>query len=389
MGGGPKSRVFITHSSLDRDLANHLVEALRLGAGVAPERIFCSSIEGYGVKVGSDFMQYILQQLQDTDLVVPLITPAYLDSVFCQWELGAAWVREVKMFPIRVEPVAHSELPAPLQHVHVAELTDAGLNDLVECVAESVGAKVHWKIWEPQRKKLQTSLPGILGTLRKSWSGTPSAKLRRAAQLAGCSGSLHRVFHLLRDTAALKLTDPKTTSIERLQELLEPTTDEIATLFTGMTGHRCQVTVKEVFLPDEAPEVWDLSRSGGRPLLPPEPIEGNTDFESLLLGPDSYFMCNDIAAARRDDSYANSHARPGKPLSYNSAIVWPVRRRLRRRPQATKKLNARSWQDLIAYLCVDSPDTGVFDESIDVWIGAAIADAMYVVLRPWSTVKPA
>lgn len=86
-------------------------------------------------------MQYIQKQLQDTHLVVPLITPAYLDSVFCQWELGAAWVREVEMFPIRVDPVTHGELPGPLQQIHVAELTKAGLSDLVECIAAGWGPR--------------------------------------------------------------------------------------------------------------------------------------------------------------------------------------------------------------------------------------------------------
>ena len=58
------SRVFITHSSRDKVLAEAIVNALRLGTDVSPDRIFCSSIEGYGVKVGSDFMRYIQRQLR-------------------------------------------------------------------------------------------------------------------------------------------------------------------------------------------------------------------------------------------------------------------------------------------------------------------------------------
>lgn len=392
MGDSQSSRVFITHSSRDRKLADRLVAALRAGTDVERDRIFCSSIEGYGVTVGRDFMQYIQKQLQDTHLVVPLITPAYLDSVFCQWELGAAWVREVEMFPIRVDPVTHGELPGPLQQIHVAELTKAGLSDLVECIAARVGSPVTGKVWEPERNKFLKDLPAVLRSLRAEWGKTPQAKLRRAQRWADQSKSLHRVFHYLRDAAAPKLQIDGDGTLERLQridfeqfqEKLDRAVDEIAALFTGSVAHPCRVTVKGVFVDEEdVPYVWDLARSGEGNLLPAEPIEGNTDFESLMLGTQSYFLCNDIEKQRRARRYCNSHMVTGQPLSYNSTIVWPVRLRLRHRPKATKKLDARNWQDLIAYLCVDAPEANVFDD-LDVWAGAAIADAMYMVLRPWT-----
>lgn len=386
------SRVFITHSSRDRKLAERLVEALHGGTDVARERIFCSSIEGYGVTVGRDFMQYIQRQLQNTHLVVPLITPAYLDSVFCQWELGAAWVTEVEMFPIRVDPVTHSDLPGPLQQVHVAELTKAGLSDLAERIAASVGINVVGKIWEPRRNKLLKDLPGILKGLGTEWQKTPQAKLRRAQLWAEQSKSLHRVFHFLRDAAAPKLQIDGDGNLERFrkidfeqfQEKLDRAVDEIAALFSGSTGHPCRATIKGVFIDEEeVPYAWDLARSGEGNLLPAEPIEGNTDFESLMLGTQPYFLCNDIDKLRRAGRYANSHIVAGKPLNYNSTVVWPVRLKLRQRPKATKKLDAQNWQDLIAYLCVDAPAANVFDD-LDVWVGAAIADGMYMVLRPWT-----
>jgi hypothetical protein len=383
VGDRAASRVFITHSSHDRALADRLVGALRLGTDVTASRIFCSSIEGFGVKVGSDFMAYIQRQLKNTQLVVPIITPAYLDSVFCQWELGAAWVREAQMFPIRVEPVAHNELPSPLEHVHVAELTESGLDNLVECVAESVGSVVHRRPWADARTELLHDLPELLSKLGIEWRKTPQAKLRRASLLAAQSKTLHKVFHLLRDAAAPRLLGTKD-DWERFLERLDKAVDEIAALFTGATGKACRVTVKEVYVDeDDVPLVRDIARSDEGNLRPEEPIEGNTDFESLLRGDESYYKCNNIQELRDAGNYENTHMVADKPLSYNSTIVWPVRIKLRRRPNATKKLMARNWLDLIAYLCVDSEGTDVFDE-IDVWVGAAIADAMYMVLRPWS-----
>ncbi len=64
MTGPP--RVFITHSALDQQLAEALVEALRLGANVPDDRIFCSSVEGLGIPTGAEFLRYLRDQLQDT-----------------------------------------------------------------------------------------------------------------------------------------------------------------------------------------------------------------------------------------------------------------------------------------------------------------------------------
>lgn len=146
--GGP-SRVFITHSSLDRDIALGLVDAVRLGTGLSHENVFCSSIEGYDVPTGDDFVRYIREQLARTRLVVPLITPAYLDSVFCMWELGAAWVREVRLLPILAPTLKPADLPGLLATTQVRQLdSKRGLNEIAQTAAVMVGGRVNQDLWE-------------------------------------------------------------------------------------------------------------------------------------------------------------------------------------------------------------------------------------------------
>jgi hypothetical protein len=126
-----------------------------------------------------------------------------------------------------------------------------------------------------------------------------------------------------------------------------------------------------------------MARSGGTPIRDAhDRIDDNTDFEQLLIGTKPYFLCNDITQLRASGNYQNSHATDEVPLPYNCTTVWPVRKTIERPPSANRKMQAPNWQDLIAYLCVDSEGTDVFINS-DVWVGAAIADAMYGVLRPW------
>jgi hypothetical protein len=129
-------RVFITHSSHDQELAQRIVDALRLAVQVGEDQIFCSSIEGYAITPGRDFVQYIRDQLESTPLLVPLISRGYLDSEFCQWELGAAWVRRVDMVPVVIEPVQPSELRGPLQNRQAVHLDKAGLNNLASRIAD-------------------------------------------------------------------------------------------------------------------------------------------------------------------------------------------------------------------------------------------------------------
>jgi hypothetical protein len=346
---------------------------------VGESRIFCSSIEGYGITAGHNFLQYILDQLQNTPLVVPLITPAYLDSLFCQWELGGAWVREVDMVPILVDPVRPDQLQGPLQNRQVVRLDQAGLNALVDRIAERVGSNANRTRWERERDKLIADLPDILSRLRTAWAGTTEAVQRRAARVAAQSEHLHQVFHCLRDTAALKILH-RSNDRRHFLTVLGFATGEIARCFTGMTGHDCRATIKQVL--DKGggvPGVVDLSRSGTTPLRrTPESIADNTDFEELMVGTRSFFMCNNIAQLQAAGTYKNSHSVSGQALSYNSTVVWPVRKIYEDQPPA----GISDWQDIVAYLCVDSAETDVFVQS-DVWVGAAIADAMWSVLRPW------
>ena len=376
-GGVP--RVFITHSSLDQELAERIVDALRLATDVDESRIFCSSIEGYGITAGQDFLQYILDQLQNTPLVLPLITPAYLDSRFCQWELGGAWVLEVDMVPILVEPVRPEQLEGPLHNRQVVKVNRAGLNTLVDRIAKSIGSYVNRTRWEVERDRLIADLPSILDRLQTAWVSTAGAVQRRAAQVVAQSEHLHQVFHRLRDAAALKVLH-QSNNRDHFLTVLGYATDEIAHCFTGMTGHLCRASVKQVL--DKGggvPAVVDLSRSGTTPLMKkPELIEDNTDFEELMHGTRPYFFCNNIRELQATGEYKNSHAVDERALPYNSTVVWPVRKIYEDQPPA----GVSDWQDIVAYLCVDSIDTDVFVES-DVWVGAAMADSMWSVLRPW------
>jgi hypothetical protein len=86
-------RIFVSHAAEDRAIASKLVELLEIGMGVPDDHIFFSSQAGT-VENGEFFVQTILAKLAEAELVVCLISRAYLRSQFCLAEAGAAMIKK-------------------------------------------------------------------------------------------------------------------------------------------------------------------------------------------------------------------------------------------------------------------------------------------------------
>ncbi len=377
------SRVFITHSSLDQPLAEALVEALRLGANLPEDRIFCSSVEGLGIPTGAEFLHYIREQLQDTDLVVPLITPGNLDSMFCAYELGAAWVRDVAMFPLAVPPVPRAGLPGPLGAKQVAAFGKGGLNECLKVViARTAGAKQSSR-WEKHRDQLLSIFDELQPELATAWATTLLALQRRAARHAAAAPHIHEVFHLIRDAAFLRVVAGDRADLRSLLAHLHRIAVATETVFSRTTDTPCRVTIKQLQLEHDVLQVFDLKRSQGksrRHVI--DRVEDNSDFEAICSGSVAFFFSNDLPALAAEGIYENSHAVPGEALPYSSTIVWPIRKVLDDPSDAMTLKTLVEDQDILGFLCVDAKKKGAFSEN-DTQLGAAIADTLYALLKPY------
>lgn len=84
--------IFISHSSKDEFLIKQFVEKiLILGCGLSDTQIFCTSIEGLGIKTGADFRQHIRENLINADFCFIMISENYKRSEVCLNEMGASW----------------------------------------------------------------------------------------------------------------------------------------------------------------------------------------------------------------------------------------------------------------------------------------------------------
>ena len=381
------TRVFITHSSIDQALAEALVDALRLGTGLAADRIFCSSIDGTDVPSGDDFLTYIRDQLQATTLVVPLITPAYLDSLFCMWELGAIWSRGIKMTPIRFDPVTPSLLPELLRHRNVKPLGRPALNAVATAITGQMSVQLNQDLWSRNCDRFLEIAPKILEEAKDDWTGTPAAQLRQRARYGSAIPQLHEALGRIRDAgfAWMSSTElPDRTFKLTLKEFAR----SMASLFKATTGVAVRVTLKQLIRPDdegvsgvEALYVEDLVRDRESLRRGRDRVVDNTDFNSIVFFKMDRFFSNDLEEMIASGTYKNSHVSPDEPLKYRSTIVWPVRK-IFDSPDDSLGYEMSDGQDLVAFLCVDSPVTGAFSE-YDAEIGAGLAAALYPVLRPY------
>ena len=84
---------------------------METGIGLAHHEVFCTSIEGLGIPAGTDFKEYIRQQLDDCGhrsraYFARTTTP--VRSACVNWE--RVWMIAKNFFPILVPPVDFKDL---------------------------------------------------------------------------------------------------------------------------------------------------------------------------------------------------------------------------------------------------------------------------------------
>ncbi len=108
-----KGKIFISHSSKDIDFIDSFVKhILRLGLDIPADRIFCSSMEGHGIKSGEYIPDRLKTEMQLASIALLFISKNYKDSEVCLNEVGAAWVslEKTNIMPILLPDVDFKDL---------------------------------------------------------------------------------------------------------------------------------------------------------------------------------------------------------------------------------------------------------------------------------------
>ena len=108
-----KNKIFISHSSKDISIVELFVEKiLRLGLNIPSERIFCTSIEGHGVKSGEYIPDRLREEIQNSSLALLFLSNNYKESEVCLNEVGAAWavLQKEHIIPLLLPNVGYDKL---------------------------------------------------------------------------------------------------------------------------------------------------------------------------------------------------------------------------------------------------------------------------------------
>lgn len=161
-------KIFISHAASDKEIVGELIDLLE-GIGVANDRIFCSSFEGYGIKLGTNWLDAIKQELTEESLVLFVLTTNFYNSHMCQCELGAVWANTLRHIPILVPPLTYKDLEYILRNQQSMEINDENkVNSLYEEILEWFGLKpLKASIW---KLKLDKFLGNIECLLKKKFA---------------------------------------------------------------------------------------------------------------------------------------------------------------------------------------------------------------------------
>jgi hypothetical protein len=158
-----EQKIFISHSSIDAKMVEKIIDVLE-AIGVPSNKIFCSSFEGYGVKLGSDFLDVIKKELDSNVLVLFVLSANFYSSVVSLCEMGATWVKTNKHIPILIPPFDYKDVKGVIPTTHGMKINEKEkLNSLKDIIAEFIGLEpLNTSVWERRRDNILKELKKLL-----------------------------------------------------------------------------------------------------------------------------------------------------------------------------------------------------------------------------------
>ncbi len=140
-----KERVFISHSSKDEEFVIKLSQFFEM-LGIDRNDIFCSSIEGQGVKHGKKIEEAVRNEIIEDKVLVFVITNNFIKSEYCLNELGAGWIladertQNKHLFHIKLPDIKFDEIRGFIgSGDKCTELNEKSMTTFVEELEDTLG----------------------------------------------------------------------------------------------------------------------------------------------------------------------------------------------------------------------------------------------------------
>jgi predicted transcriptional regulator len=136
-------RVFISHAHADEDVASSIIDLVMRAFCLKQSEIRCTSVPGFMLSGGEKIEDTLRNEVLNAHVVISILTPVSLASVFVLFELGARWGKGNPIMPVLSKGLTARRVPRPLSQLHSIELYEeaSGLQFL-EDLSEVLGIAV-------------------------------------------------------------------------------------------------------------------------------------------------------------------------------------------------------------------------------------------------------
>lgn len=135
-------RLFISHSSQDKELAGKLADLLRIALRLSAQEIRCTSIDEYRLPGGAKTSEQLRHEVCEANAFIGLISTAATDSLYVVFELGARWGSDKHLLPLLGNGVSSDILKGPLSDYNALSCDNVSqLHKLVREVASILKIK--------------------------------------------------------------------------------------------------------------------------------------------------------------------------------------------------------------------------------------------------------
>lgn len=168
-----RKKIFVSHSSTDSRLANKFIDEILVNIiGLnKSEDIFYTSHPQMGVKPRKNFRNEIKLNLKNSKIYIAFVSQRFKESEMCLSELGAAWILDLPVFQLAVNPIKKSECSYVFNVDQASNLTNADeMIELIHAIREALGISQKIEIEKNKILKTTKSLSSINSNLKKSLS---------------------------------------------------------------------------------------------------------------------------------------------------------------------------------------------------------------------------
>ena len=134
--------VFIAHTADDSEIAKCLIDLLTKALQLKSDQVRCTSVDGYRLPAGAPIDETLRVEVNDSKLLIGIITPNSIKSAYVIFELGARWGAQEPMIPLLAAGATPGHLEGPLAGINTLNAGEEGqVHQLVEEAASHLGLK--------------------------------------------------------------------------------------------------------------------------------------------------------------------------------------------------------------------------------------------------------